>query len=249
MIQMLRAFGLACLVGLACADGVRAGEAYYLIMFGQQSVPNNPNFSHSFATFVRATWDGDGACPTNPAIEAHTISWLPCTGVVRTRALHPEPGRNYGMRETLEWAQKNCMRTSAWGAYRIECELYRRAIEQIRLLESGQVQYKAADMGRPTDKVSNCIHAVSSITQGYRLRVAAPGWGESASWFILKSFEPWIIEPGCPHAWVGSALGLDEFPIIYRDYQNPRSNAVFGPINRLLGGERDLKTTYGPGVR
>jgi hypothetical protein len=49
-----------------------------------------------------------------------------------------------------------------------------------------------------------------------------------------------------PEPWVGSALGLDQYPIIYRDFTNPRSNAVFGPLYRVLGSERDLKATYGP---
>ena len=56
----------------------QAGEAYYLLMFGAQRTPNvNPNYTHSFAVFVKACWPGDGPCPTNPAIEHHIISWLP----------------------------------------------------------------------------------------------------------------------------------------------------------------------------
>ena len=30
----------------------------------------------------------------------------------------------------------------------------------------------------------------------------------------------------------------------YRDFKNPRSNAVFGPVFRLLGNERGLQATY-----
>jgi len=106
------------------------------------------------------------------------------------------------------------------------------------LLQSGKVRYKANDAGRRTSEVSNCIHAIGSLSQGYRLRVASPGWGQSASYFILQELEPWIIEIGCNHRWVGHALGLDQYPLIYRDYQNPRSAAIGGPIYRLFGGER-----------
>ena len=38
----------------------RAGEAHYVIVFGSQQIPNRPNYAHTFATFVRATWPGDG---------------------------------------------------------------------------------------------------------------------------------------------------------------------------------------------
>jgi hypothetical protein len=233
---------------LAFTSNLRAGEDYYLLMFGSQRVPANPDYAHSFATFVRATWEGDDPCPKNPTIEAHTISWLPCNGVVRTLALCPEVGRNYELIETMRWCMNNEMRVSLWGAYRIDCELYRRALAQISLLQSGQVRFKAIDSGRSTEKVSNCIHAISTLSQGLRLRVASPGFGESASYFILKELEPWIRDPASTHPWVGSALGLDEFPIVYRDYQNPRSNAIFGPLYRVLGGERNLTATYGPPV-
>ena len=68
------------------------------------------------------------------------------------------------------------------GPYRIDAELYCRAVRQVALLESGQVLYKANDVGYPSDRVSNCIHAVSSISEGYRLRVASPlGTGVSGA--------------------------------------------------------------------
>jgi hypothetical protein len=233
------------LITNATANG---GEAYYLLMFGSQRTPPDPDYSHTFATFVRATWVGNDPCPTNPTIESHTISWLPCNGIVRVLALCPEPGRSFGLDETIQWAMRNDMRTSIWGAYQIQPELYNRAVAQVALLQSGQVRYKAIDTGRETDKVSNCIHAVSSLSQGNRLRVATPGWGETASYYVLKELEPWICDK-CPAAWVGSALGLDQYPLIYRDYENPRSNAVLGPLYRLSGSERNLRATYGPALR
>ena len=45
---------------------------------------------------------------------------------------------------------------------------------------------------------------------------------------------------------VAYALRLEQYPIIYRDYRNPRSGGLIGPIYRLLGGERNLRATYGP---
>jgi hypothetical protein len=231
------------------APTARAGEAYYLLMFGSQQVPNNPNYSHSFATFVKATWLGDGPCPQNPVLEAHTISWLPCNMVVRLWALCPEEGRNFELHKTIRWCLCNDMRVSLWGAYQIDPELYCLAMRRIGVLESGQVRYLADDSFRNDERVTNCIHAISAVVDGSRLVAVSPGWGEPASYNILRRLEPWVVNMGCTHPWVGSALGLDQYPIIYRDFTNPRSGAIRGPLTRLLGGERDLVATYGPPVR
>lgn len=239
----------AVLLTLAGAGSARAGEDYFLLMFGSQRVPNNPEYSHSFASFVRVTWEGDGPCPVNPVVEEHTISWLPCDGQVRVYALKPRPGRNWELHETIRWCVCNHMRVSLWGAYRICPELYYNALNHINLLESGQVRYKALDMGYSSDRVTNCIHAVANVVEGPRVRVATPGWGEPASYVLLQEFEPFVVQRGCTHPWVALALGLDQYPIIYRDFEDPRSGGIRGPVRRLFGAERDLHATYGPPVR
>src|SRR4051794_19021682 len=55
---------------LALDSPVPAADAYYLLMFGSQRIPNEPSHSHSFATFVRAEWVG----PAMPRLEVQTIS-------------------------------------------------------------------------------------------------------------------------------------------------------------------------------
>jgi hypothetical protein len=226
----------------------RAGEEYFLLMFGSQRIPANPNYSHSFATFVRATWEGDGPRPANAALEAHTISWLPANLKIRTSALLPECGKNFDLHPTLQLAYETDQRVSLWGAYRVQPELFDLALQRKARLESGQIQYKANDAGYRSSRVTNCIHAISAIADGPKLRVASPGWGESASYFVLLEMQPWIISQ-CAVPDIGSALGLDQYPIIYRDWANPRSNAVFGPIRRAFGAERNLQATFGPPVR
>jgi hypothetical protein len=233
---------------LVCTLTAQAGECFYVLVFGAQTVPSNPSYSHSFATFVRASWPGDAPCPDNPALETQTISWLPATLTIRTYALRPECGNNVDLHPTIRWCQCNDMRISLWGAYRICPDLYCRAAKQVELLNSGQVRYKALDTGYQSDNVSNCIHAASSIVSGFRLRVASPGWGETASFAILRRYEPQILDDRQPYPWVGSALGLDEYPIIYRDWQSPYSGAI-GPLYRVVGGERNLQATYGPPSR
>jgi hypothetical protein len=228
------------------APPARAGEAYYLLMFASQRVPNNPNNAHTFATFVRVCWEGDGPCPSDATFEAHTISWLPANLVIRVQAICAETGHNFGLHETIRFLQDQGERLSLWGPYLIEPELFERAMRRKARLESGSIRYKADDAFRNDSRVSNCIHAVSAVAEGPRLVVLEPGYGEMASYVVLRKLTRWIIDPNTPHYQVSSALGLDQYPIIYRDRVSPRSGAVFGPIYRLLGGERDLRATFGP---
>jgi hypothetical protein len=236
----------AVFLALALPHGARGGEACYLIMFGSQRIPNQPNYSHSFATFVRVSWPGNGPCPGKVILEAHTISWLPRNLIIRTWAVLPECGYNFGLHTTLRYVQSNGARVSMWGPYQIDPDLYHRAVQQVARLQSGQLRYKADDTGWPARRVSNCIHALSEVVNRPLLLVASPGWGEMASHYVLREMRPWILDEETKHYWVSSALGLDCYALIYRQrIASPRSGFL-GPVYRLLGGERDLVATYGP---
>jgi hypothetical protein len=206
----------ALFAALACPGAARAQEMYFLMVFGSQQTPPRPKYSHSFATFVKATPAADGK---RWALEAHTISWLPADLEIRTWALLPEPGRNFDLPATLNWVYGTEQRLSMWGPYRIDPDLYHRALRQIGVLSSGRVLYKAIDTGYSTDGVSNCIHAVSTITGGSRLRVTVFGYGEVASQAILGRLEPWVLDRCVTHDWVAASLGLTRYPIIRRDYE------------------------------
>jgi hypothetical protein len=233
-------------VGSAC-NSARAGEAYYLLMFASQRPTYSPNYAHTFTTFVRASWPGDGPCPPqNVTLEAHTISWLPSNLVIRIQALLPECGHNFGLAETIRFALGTEQRVSLWGPYQIEPDLYARAMQRVAQLNSGSVRYKANDSLYDRDRVTNCIHAVDAITERLRVRVASPGWGDTASYVVLMKMRQSIIDMDRPHYWVASALGLDCYPIIYRDARPFRTGWLLGPMNRLCGKERDLVPTYGP---
>jgi hypothetical protein len=237
---------LAGAFALASPPTAGAGEAYYLLMFGAQRIPNNPNYSHSFTVFVRVRWAGDGPCCAPFVCDHHIISWLPANLKIRTNALCPERGVNLELHSTLRFVLGNKDRVSLWGPYPIEKCLYDRALVRIAELQSGRVKYKANDAGHNSARVTNCIHAISTIVGGWRVRVASPGWGETASYAILRRMERWILDDTNPDYRISSALGLDNYPIIYRDeITNPRSG-LFGPLYRLAGGERSLVATYGP---
>lgn len=210
------AYILACLLTLT--GGVRADPCYYLLMFGAQAEKDRPKYTHTFATFVKVDPTALPACQ----FEAHTISWLPATLNIRVLACHPECGRNVGLHETIRWALSNCEHVSMWGPYRIQADLYRRAVRQCALLDSGQVRYKAIDSFHKSNRVANCIHAVSSIDAGYRLVVLSPSWGDKASWNVLRRMEPCICDPCTVYPRIASGLGLDQFPIIRRPFGRPR---------------------------
>ncbi len=238
---------VAAIVVLSGTHPAAAGEAYFLLMFASQQSPPYPNHAHTSATFVRVPYDGNQ--PRLSGMEACTISWLPANLKIRDHALLPEPGHNFGLHETLRSAGEDQQRVSLWGPYQIHPELYYRALQQVQLLQSGQVRYKAVDAGYSTDHVSNCIHAVSAIAEGHRLRVLSPGWGETASYAVLRRFRSWIINQEQTHPWVGSALQLDRYPIIYRDFEEPRSGKLRSPFSLLFGRDRDATSSYGAPAR
>jgi hypothetical protein len=237
----------AALALLAVSNNARADEFYYVLVFGSQQVPARATFSHSFAIFVKAT--GHGPCAESYQLEAHTISWAPQSLNVRIGALLPECGQNLDINRTMQWALCTGQRISEWGPYQICKELYDRALAQISLLESGCVRYKAVDSGFPTDFASNCIHAISSVADGHRLRVLSPSFGETASYYVTRRFEPWIIDPCQKHDWVFQRLGLEAYPVIHRELENPQSGVFLGAINALLGRDPVAATTCcSPGV-
>jgi hypothetical protein len=233
------AFVLSLLVPLAWATAARGEEAYFLLVFGSQRIPNQPEFSHSFASFVRATWDGP--VPTAPCLEVHTISWMPKNLHIRALALLPECGQNLDLHPTLQHALAQGERISLWGPFQITCDLYHRAVSQVRLLGSGKVAYKANDIAYQTDCVSNCIHAISGVVDGHRGHIGITAWGETASYFLVDEFLPHIVDPCRTHSWVATALGLGSYPIIYRKPgEHPHSGMIQGVPYRLFGGERNL---------
>jgi hypothetical protein len=207
----------------------RADEFYYVMVFGSQRSLPAPNYAHTFAVFVKAT--GSGPCVDRYWVEARIISWLPANLKLRVTALMPEYGVNLGLYETLKYVRDNDERVSMWGPYQIDRAFYFRALRRIDELESGSVLYKSNDAFRAPARVTNCIHAVSAVENGAPLVVFSPGWGETASYYVTRSMEPWIIDCNRKHEWVAKRLRLDCYPIIRRELENPRS----GLINTLLG--------------
>lgn len=212
-------YGCVVLICVSLTSAINAGEAYFMVIFATQSSSNKPQHSHSFATFVRVMWEGEGPRPQNAGHEAHTISWKPAKGRIRTLALLPERGHNYDLSESLNEARDQGHQVSMWGPYPIQAELYQRALARKAELENGSIRYKAIDGGNRNERICNCIHAVSRMVERPRPRPPIHSWGDSGSYYILQVMEPWIISK-IPDASIGSALGLDQYQLMHQDKEN-----------------------------
>ena len=103
---------LAALAQAAAPPAPLAMESYYVIVWGaQRPIINQPNHTHSWATFVRVA--GDPAAPGSCRIDSFTVSWLPATLIVRPLKLHPEPGVNLELHRTFAWAINDRLRRAA----------------------------------------------------------------------------------------------------------------------------------------
>lgn len=228
------------LIAFAGTHPVAAEERYFMLMFGAQQFPKDPDYAHTFATFVRAT-----DCAEGRRLEVQTISWLPLQLPPRIARLLPEAGRNYELHETIRGVLDLKERVSMWGPYEIEPELYELAVKQINRLNSGTIRYKAFDALYRNNNVTNCIHAVGGLTERGRLRVFTPAWGDSASYFVLNKLLPWVVDPLTTHDGLVAELGLDAYPIAYR---KTFDRHLLPPATglRLIAHDALPEPTYGP---
>src|SRR5262249_14815350 len=112
-----------------------AETRYFAIIFGSQSVPLRPKYTHTWATVVKVS-DDAGGC----AVESHTISWMPATLNIRVWSFRPEPGVNLDLHTTLRLMRCNGERLSMWGPYEIDDLRYYRFLQQKARMESGIVR-------------------------------------------------------------------------------------------------------------
>jgi hypothetical protein len=210
----VRAAAAGCLwLGLAAPAG--AEEKYFLVVFGSQRKVFQPDYTHSSAAFVKAV--GTGPDLGTYRFETQMISWLPATLNVQVLSALPEPGVNLDLHGTLRLALARQEVLARWGPYRVEKELYDKALAQLVRLREGRVRYKALDSGFPCETASNCIHAVADVTGRGWLRIATPGWGHFASYVLTQRFRPWVLDDGKVYPEVAEKLKLGKYPMIEQD--------------------------------
>lgn len=193
-------------------------EHYYILIFGSQSTPKQPRYSHSWATVVKVTDAPDGA----KNFEQHTISWMPAKLVINPWRFRVEEGTNLDLKFTIEEMLRNKERVSLWGPYETWHGFYRRFLVHKDFMESGEVGYQCIDVvgQAPRDGSGcDCIHAVSDMDPMFdRARYPLTYFGEAASRNIVRQIRarPILIHPDQTHDWLLPALGIDCYPIVRR---------------------------------
>jgi hypothetical protein len=208
------------LASVAWESVARAEERYYVILFGSQSTPRLPRYTHTWATFVKASGEGQDSS-AYLIDEVFTISWLPADLEVRSLRLRAEEGVNLDLETTLAYVLQR-ERVSEWGPFQIAPQLYDRALARKAELESGSVKYKAIDpnFGARAYSVSDCIHGITDIDPDYDRSYyrEVRRFGEAASHWLAYQFvtRGRFINLGENLDWINQRLGLDNYPIVHR---------------------------------
>jgi hypothetical protein len=200
------------------SDDPVPGERYYILVFGSQSVPRVPRFTHTWATVVK-TVETAGGSPQ--VAEVHTISWMPADLHIHPWHFRPETGGNLELHETIKYALSEREKVAEWGPYEIRPRVYRRFLLQKDYMESGRVGYQCTDtIGVESNGTGcDCIHSITDMDpllerEYYRLtRFGQAGGKGIASELTARSV---LIEPEVTHDWLNAALGLCCYHIEHR---------------------------------
>jgi hypothetical protein len=217
------------------ANACRFGQAHFLVLFSSGRPNTSPRHTHCFATLLRA-W-GLGGRVEHYNLEEQTISWLPRGLQVRVTSLLPEPGVNLELHTTLRHLHALDQQIWQWGPFAINPLLYDRAVAQVQRLSKGEVRYKSVDDSFPPGsnsggasprfppgKVSNAFHAISDLAVEIpRPRIAPAAWGEMSGRLLCIHLRPWLVQPDEVHFWVAAKLGLHEWPVVPRGFDEPRA--------------------------
>lgn len=220
----------ALLVAALCpAKKAAAQERYFALFFAHQTPDRRAEEAHTYVEFIR-TAAPEAACPV--VVQRDTISWLPCTGVVRLRALHPEQGCNYTLEETLSrFAQGK--HVFAWGPYEMTPQAYQLALARKAQLERGELQYRAIDVvPGQTRRTTNCIHAVAEIDpEARRMGQYNIKYGDQATIQAIRHYVAggFLCNPCTSHEDVWNQLGLEGRSINRRNDWEPN---VLGKVLR-----------------
>ena len=212
----------------ALSFGVARGEdRYYAMIFGSQSSPKLLRYTHTWATFVRVSGEGDD--PRGYQVYPHTISWLPDTLSVRTWALLPEKGVNLDLYSTLDVVYRDGESVTMWGPFEMARPVYERSLRVKAILDGGAAEYRAISTPRNL-LISDCIHAVAAVDPVFgRGHYPLIRIGKPASRFIARQvMTRSVFDQYNTHAsWLIPWLGLDRYPIeVISPQRIPKRNCV-----------------------
>ena len=230
---------------------VPPNERYYLLLFGSQDALHRPKYTHTWATVVKATCTP--GCP-DPALEVHTISWLPTSLDIRPLSREVEPGTNLGLNDTLNYVLGGKEKVVMWGPYQVSYPFTVRFLTQKAFLDSGAVGYQCDDVIGEAARYGNgcdCIHAITDMDPLYpRWRYPLAVYGVRATANTLRRFmhSPVFIEPRTTHDWLIGRLGLDQYPIHRRTYHGRVDPDGGDGTGDLDGGRAVLRPPTPPPV-
>jgi hypothetical protein len=199
-------------------------ERYYLLVFGSQSRPLRPKYTHSWVTAVRVV---DGGPNQPPLVEASTISWMPATLDIHPLRFRVEPGVDLDLCTTIREMRKNDERISLWGPYEIRRGLYRKLVMQKEFMDGGTVGYQCIDsVGEARRGCGcDCIHAVTDCDSQYdREEYPLSRFGERASENMVRQVmeRGGVVNPCATHDWLLGPLGIADCPLVRRTYDPSR---------------------------
>lgn len=221
---------LAAVVGFLCGTPrtACAGEFYYVMIFGSQSHPKQLRYTHTWATFIKAT--GEGTDPNGYSLEYHTISWLPRTLDVKVLRPWPEPGVNLDLYQTLQAVYAKGESVTMWGPLIVGSPVWERSLRVQSIIASGAPQYRAISTTYNL-LISDCIHAVAAVDPDFGrahyplIRIGKPASRYIARQVMTRSPAMGIEQELHDNSWLIPRFGLDRYPIeVVPPQQIPRRN-------------------------
>jgi hypothetical protein len=211
------------------------GVRHYLVAFGSQDLTRRPAYTHTWATLVRTT-DAPGC---EPALEIHTISWLPTKLDIDALSRRVEPGMNVELHDTIRNSLRTKQQIAMWGPYEVSHAFAHRFLTQKQFLDSGAVGYQCIDTIGEAAREGNgcdCIHAITDMDPVYpRWRYPLALYGQPATANLVRRImhSPVTINGETTHDWLIPRLGLDQYCIERREYR--------GKITPYVPGAPDLQ--------
>ncbi len=199
-------------VFLGANQAAKSAEYYYAIIFGSESSPKQLKYTHTWATYVKATGEGDDL--NSYALEAHTISWYPATMKVKVFKPCPETGINMDLNQTLSAVYANNESVTAWGPFLIGAEVYERSLGVANVLNSGQAKYRA--ISGQFILIGDCVHAVAAVDPQFGrnhyplIRIGKPASRYIAREIMMRSMYDQKLYD---NSWLIPRLGLNSYPI------------------------------------
>lgn len=207
-----------------------ADERFFVVLFGSQNLLRQPQYTHTSVALVRVRASDVGACGSavpgqiDPALDVQMISWLPVKGTIDALSREVEPGRNYGLHETMKFAYDTNQSVAVWGPYEVWHGFAYRFLVQKQFLDTGVVGYQCIDTWGEAGRYGNgcdCIHAITDMDPIYpRGSYPLLYYGKPGTARVTRRLmhSPIIIDPKTTHDWLLPRLGLDAYPLEKRRY-------------------------------